>query len=102
MLNSVRAHPVNPFTVPVFATAIAESDGVAAFEEDSGLNGGDGNNDGIPDSYQSNVTSLRSATGTYVTFITSNGILIANMSVSAQSEYDTLPGNIDSTRSQEF
>lgn len=85
----------NPFTVPLFGTAIPENDGVSAIEEDSGLNSGDGNNDGVPDSYQSNVASLVSIRGSYVTFLTLNGIRISNMAVSSQSEYENISNGID-------
>jgi cyclophilin family peptidyl-prolyl cis-trans isomerase len=85
----------SPFEMPVFAKAIPEDDGISAAIEDAGLNGGDGNNDGILDSQQSDVTSLVSLMGSYVTFLTSNGIRISNMLVLDQFEYGNPPDNVD-------
>lgn len=85
----------SPFLVPLFGNAIAENDGVSATEEDACLNGGDGNNDGILDSQQSNVASLVSMRGSYVTFLTSNGVRISEMSVSDQAKFEKLPDDID-------
>jgi cyclophilin family peptidyl-prolyl cis-trans isomerase len=61
-------------TLPVFATASGDNDGVRDSVEDAGPNGGDGNNDAIPDSMQSNVTSLPDLYGEYVTLVAPPGI----------------------------
>lgn len=51
-----------------------DGDGVAPSTEDGAPNGGDGNDDGIIDSLQSDVTSFPSATGRgYITLVTSGG-----------------------------
>lgn len=52
----------------------ADGDGVTADVEDGAPNGGDGNNDGVPDSEQPHVASLpNSADGAYLTLATSAG-----------------------------
>ena len=65
--------------------SIPDADGLDETIEDAAPNGGDGNNDGIPDSQQSNVTSLPNAVnGQYVTLVTttdfSNVMAIPNPS----------------------
>lgn len=47
-----------------------DADGVPDVIEDGAPNNGDGNNDGIPDSQQSTVTSFKNKDGTYMTLAT--------------------------------
>jgi List-Bact-rpt repeat protein/Big-like domain-containing protein len=77
----------NPATITmnsdknVTATFLVDSDndGISDEEEDSGPNGGDGNNDGILDSQQSNVSCLRTYDDQhYVTLETPLGTIISN------------------------
>jgi len=57
-------------------------DGVPDLVED-GAAGGDGNNDGIPDSQQADVASLPSLTGAYVTLVAQAGLTLADVHVVA-------------------
>ena len=77
----------NPATITmnsdknVTATFLVDSDndGISDEEEDSGPNGGDGNNDGILDSQQSNVSCLRTYDDQhYVTLETPPGTILSN------------------------
>jgi len=61
-----------------------DADGVSGAVEDGAPNGGDGNNDGIPDSQQSNVTSLPNAVnGGYVTVASPGTTTLSNVAASA-------------------
>jgi len=58
-----------------------DNDGVDAATEDAGPNGGDGNNDGIPDSQQLNVTSLpNAADGQYIVIESQPGTFLTGVS----------------------
>jgi hypothetical protein len=62
-------------------------DGVPSLTEETGPNGGDGNDDGIADKYQENVTSLPNAKNdSYVALETSCGTGTKNKDVSVNSE----------------
>ncbi|MDH7444066.1 DUF7507 domain-containing protein, partial [Aquimarina sp. 2201CG14-23] len=80
-------------------TACDDGDGVPTAEEDAGPNGGDGNNDGIPDSQQPNVTSIVDATGLgYVTVevvITGDCAQITNMDPLLETELASLDDDFD-------
>lgn len=71
----------NPFIIPVIASAFGEDDGVSAVIEDAGPNGGDGNNDDVLDSKQSNVTTLVDGQGNYVTYLADSSLRFKNMSI---------------------
>ncbi len=61
--------------VPITATASQDDDGVTDSIEQAGPNNGDGNQDGIPDAQQAEVTSLLSVSGDYVTLESLTGTL---------------------------
>lgn len=78
-----------------FTITPTDSDGVTDAVEDAAPNGGDGNNDGVLDSQQSNVTSLpSSAAGTpYVTVASPSGTSLADVAAVANpSPGDAPPG----------
>lgn len=74
------------FNIGIRGTALGEDDGVPAVIEDAGPNNGDGNNDDILDSKQSNVVTLVDSFGSYVTYLTENTFRFKNMSVLQQTE----------------
>jgi len=76
----------DPFIIPVRGAATGEDDGVPQAIEDAGPNNGDGNNDDILDSKQSNVATLIDSYGNYVTYLTDNRYRFSNMSVLQQTE----------------
>ncbi len=64
----------------VYASGVfTDGDGVDDFTESNAPNNGDGNNDGIPDANQPNVSSFPSAAGSYVTFKAPNGVVLQNV-----------------------
>ncbi|HCO95343.1 MAG TPA: hypothetical protein DIU00_15575 [Phycisphaerales bacterium] len=66
-----------------------DGDGVSNAEEDGAPNGGDGNGDEIPDKYQSNVTSLPTATNRgYMTLVLSNCTQLQNVTALTESPAD--------------
>lgn len=81
------------FEIPVFAVALGENDGVDAVIEDAASNGGDGNNDDIPDSQQSYVTSLPDQNGAYVTYISTIGRPYSNVSIVNESTLNLAAAN---------
>ena len=74
------------FNIGIRGTALGEDDGVPAEIEDAGPNNGDGNNDDILDSKQSNVVTLVDSFGGYVTYLTDNTFRFKNMSVLQHTE----------------
>ena len=74
------------FDILIRGTAEKEDDGIPAAEEDAGPNNGDGNNDDILDSKQSNVVTLVDSFGSYVTYVSENTFRFKNMSVLQQTE----------------
>ena len=77
------------FNFLIGGVAAGENDGVPAVIEDAGPNNGDGNNDDILDSNQSNVVTLVDSYNHYVTYLTQNNSRFKNMSVSQQIEVPT-------------
>ncbi len=69
----------------------ADADGIGDEEENLGPNGGDGNNDQIPDSQQANVTSLVSRAGEYVTLESPAGTQLVDVKAIANPAPDTAP-----------
>lgn len=73
-------------TVHVVVAPHADTDGVSTTIEDAAPNGGDANNDGIPDSEQNNVTSLvDSATGSYASVAVPSSCSLSDVSVDTQA-----------------
>ncbi len=69
---------------------IEDNDGVDASVEDGAPNGGDGNNDGILDSEQSNVVSLVSLiSNNYVTLAVDATCSLSSVSISGESTHST-------------
>ena len=83
----------NPFIMEITGNAMLENDGVPPDIEDAGPNGGDGNNDGIPDSAQSNIVSLEDLRGSYVTLVSTTGLHFRNVKVSDQTSIGDIPVN---------
>ena len=54
-------------------------DGVGSAVENAGPNGGDGNNDGQPDSLQNNVTTFTDIDGNWITMAVDDGLTIGNV-----------------------
>lgn len=79
----------------VVLTVVVDADGVPQNVEDGAPNNGDGNNDGTPDSAQSNVTSLPSAVpgSPYVTLASSSETTLS--SVEARTVPEDAPGDVD-------
>ena len=72
---------IDPFVVD------SDTDGVSNGVEDLAPNNGDGNNDGIPDKDQMNVSSLPNAKDQrFVTLVCSNGILLKDVTATNASE----------------
>lgn len=72
-------------TIPIIATASADGDGIPASVEAAGPNGGDANQDGVPDDLQNNVASLPDVSGNYVAITSPDGTTLRGVSVSGQS-----------------
>ena len=84
----------SPFIIPIRGAAAGEDDGVPAAIEDAGPNNGDGNNDDILDSKQSNVATLIDSDGNYVTYLTENSYRFSGMSSLHQSDISELPADV--------
>jgi hypothetical protein len=69
----------------------ADEDGVPDAIEDGAPNGGDGNNDGVPDSTQPNVTSLPNTEGAYVTLAVPEGLGLANVAATDNPSPSDMP-----------
>ena len=73
-------------------------DGAPSAIEDGAPNGGDGNNDGIPDRAQMNVASLPSPiTGKYITLVASPNMTLTNVGFAATPPVggDSLPDDVE-------
>lgn len=84
----------NPLVIPITGTASIDTDGVPTSVENAAPNGGDGNNDGVMDSIQSDVASLPGTNGSYLTLLTSSGTRINNISMLSADQVMTPPDNI--------
>ncbi len=72
-----------------------DGDGAADYFEDGAANGGDGNNDGIPDREQKNVASLPCFTGEgYVTLVASQEISLTDTDAADNPSPDDAPDGI--------
>lgn len=72
-----------------------DNDGVSAVIEDGAANGGDGNNDGIPDRLQPSVASLPAgAGGGYVTLEASEGSVLSNVTTDDNPSPGPLPPGV--------
>lgn len=67
-------------------TVVGDTDGMSKKIEDAGPNDGDANNDGIPDSQQNNVTSLKSPVSKKYVVLEIDGTCNANQDVSIDKE----------------
>lgn len=72
----------------------SDGDGVSDLIENLGANAGDGNYDGILDSQQSNVVSIPSSNGTYITLTGDSNITYQNVRFIDKSEVLNAPGNL--------
>ena len=84
----------DPFIIPVRGTAAGEDDGVPAAIEDAGPNNGDGNNDDILDSKQSNVATFIDSFGNYVTYLTENSFRFSDMSSLQETDIGEMPADV--------
>ncbi|MCW8923415.1 MAG: peptidylprolyl isomerase [Gammaproteobacteria bacterium] len=82
------------FNIQIRGTAAGEDDGVLAEIEDLGPNNGDGNNDDILDSRQSNVATLIDAYGNYVTYLTDSGYNFRNMTALQSTDMVEMPADV--------
>ena len=74
----------------------SDNDGISDEEEDSGTNEGDGNNDGILDSQQSNVSCLRTYDDqNYVTLETPPGTIISNCQAIDSLSFNDAPSDVE-------
>ncbi len=79
-LEIVSNDPDTPSaTLTLIATSSLDNDGVPDSIENAGLNGGDGNRDGILDDQQENVTSLPDINGNYITLEAPPGMTFENV-----------------------
>ena len=72
-----------------------DNDGVDGATEDGAPNGGDGNNDGVPDSQQNNVTSLPNVNGDYLTIVSPAGTELLDVLSGANPSPDTAPPGVE-------
>ncbi|HKQ48930.1 MAG TPA: putative metal-binding motif-containing protein [Phycisphaerae bacterium] len=72
-----------------------DQDGVSEEMENGAPNNGDGNNDGVPDSQQENVTSLPNADGNYVTIVAPAGSQLASVSAGSNPSPDDTPAGVE-------
>jgi hypothetical protein len=63
--------------------------------DEVGPNGGDANNDGIPDSQQDNVASVLSVNDAYITLETASNLQLNNIIVSRETDYAELDSAYD-------
>ena len=82
------------FTLPIISRAVADNDGIEGDVEDKVVNSGDGNFDGIPDSYQGNVASFRTLSGRDITLVAPENVAIQKVVLSPQEKY-SLPEGIN-------
>jgi len=78
-----------------FSAEDQDGDGVPDVVEDGAPNGGDGNNDGIPDRLQSNVASFQGANGEYLTLIASANTTLAEVALAPMPPLTALPRGFD-------
>ena len=82
------------FEIPIFAAADSENDGVDGIVEDASPNNGDGNNDDVLDSRQSDVVSFSDLKGTYVTYASTLDQPFMDVLIAEQSVLDENPDNV--------
>ena len=78
-------------TIPITGVSNDDLDGVSASIEDNAPNNGDGNNDGIQDSRQSQVFSIPDMTGRYITVMTDIFYIFDTVSVNNLSDFPVPP-----------
>lgn len=80
--------------IPIHGGASSDSDGVPADIENSSPNGGDGNDDDIPDKLQSHVASFLNTDNSYTTLVTHESGGFSNVTSVQLSSLDVLPDNV--------
>ncbi len=81
--SSISGNTIGRLELPVIDSNSSDSDPIPGSVEDAAPNAGDANNDGTPDSEQSNVTSLPTTDGTYITLALPEGTTISSTTVDA-------------------
>ena len=84
--------PDTPVAIlPIIATSSTDSDGIPDAIEAAGPNNGDGNQDGVPDSQQANVTTLPDPDGNYLTVAAAPGTQFLGVSIDSSPAPETTP-----------
>ena len=82
--------------VGAYESADTDRDGVAETVEEAAPNGGDGNNDGAPDSQQGNVASLpNTQTQEYVTLVSPDGTSLGDVTAVGNPSSSDAPADVD-------
>ncbi|MFK5948303.1 MAG: choice-of-anchor D domain-containing protein [Methylococcales bacterium] len=68
-------------TISLTGTSSSDSDNVPDAEENAAPNSGDGDSDAVPDRFQNNVVSMRSANGDYLTLTATNFLSFQNTAI---------------------
>jgi len=84
----------SPLIIPVTGLASLDTDGIPMAIENAAPNSGDGNNDDILDSDQSNVVSLVTTANSYITLVASNRFSFNDISVLSEAQLPPLPENV--------
>lgn len=69
------------FDISLVGTSSSDSDNIPDAEENAAPNSGDGDSDGVPDRFQSNVVSMLSANGDYQTLTATNFLSFQNTAI---------------------
>lgn len=95
--SSIRYTLVEVLQESDFGAQDADGDGVSNNDEAGGPNGGDGNNDGIPDYEQANVSSnaLKSGSGEVAVAVTGGCAAIQAMDAVTEAGGESTDGNYD-------
>ncbi len=72
-----------------------DADGIDGTVEDGAPNGGDGNNDGIPDSQQANVSSLPDINGNYATIAAPDGTTLESVGATGNPSPADAPAGVE-------
>jgi len=94
--NNANPTPSDTETISVLEGSYLDNDGIFNDEEDAAPNSGDANNDGTPDSQQSEVTSLMNTqTSTYAVMESSGCSGNSSVSISSETANDTTDAEYD-------
>ncbi|BCS97813.1 hypothetical protein DSLASN_34450 [Desulfoluna limicola] len=75
---------------------LVDDDGISLGEENGAPNGGDGNNDGVPDSFQNHVTSMKTHDGaSYVTVVASESTTLSACAAAPVAAENNPPSAVD-------